>query len=282
MNSEIGRIQNAPERHIYGRMRQNAGRGRYLAISFLALGVILALAFCRTGAPAYAQIVTPYPGVSATATAAAQQMNAAQGQRDSASQRAAQQAQQAAQYAAAAQQAAQQAQQAAQAKAAADAAFNAAAQAAADARAALVAQQVGAASEALGRSEELISSGKSQLINISSIVEVQSKTIVSLTAQLQKAQTDLQQERTAKQTAINVNQALQARLIEAESRFTINPTIAILAAAFLIVLVVGFVAWKWSRNNHDRHDDPPDEQPIAAGYTINQDEIIDQDQERMP
>lgn len=247
------------------------GKMAFLAVFVISGGVALMASIAPQSVQA--QIVTPYPGAVATATAAAQTMSAAQGQQDQASQRAAQQAAQAAQYAAAAQHAAQQAQQAAQAKAAADAAFNAASQAAADARAALVAQQVGAASELLGRSEESINAGKAQIDTLAGIVTSQKQTIDSLAAQLQKSQTDLQQERTAKKLALDVNAALQKRVDEAESRFTINPTIIILACGFLLVLVLGFVAWKWSRNNND-NDDPP---PIDGGYTISQDEVIDHD-----
>lgn len=250
-----------------GEDMQDTRWGGYLGVVKTSLLALFCLVLALFATPAAAQIVTPLPGPAATATAAAQNMTQAQSQKDAAAQQAASSAAQASYAARQAEQAAQAAQQAAQAQAAADASFNAAAQAAAEARAALVAQQVGAASEALGRAEESISAGRSQLNSMAGIVDSQKQTIDTLAAQLQKTQSDYQALQTANGATIQVNQALQAQLAEARSHFTVNPAIAAIVGVCVLALVLGFVVWKWS--HRDPVIDPtPAEPPLDGDYTV--------------
>lgn len=267
----IVRIRNATERQIYGRMRQNAGRGRYLALSFLVLGGVFALAFCRTGASTYAQIVTPLPGPMATATAAAVNKVNAQAQQN----QGAQMQNAANDYRAKADRLESQGTDAINSG---KAAYDAASQDAQKATDAINAQQFGVASELLTRAQSNIDAGQGQLnIARESISELKTM-IYTQTETIDKLTSDLEQERTAHQTILSNYNSIKKQLDEAQSHFTIDPAIAIIAGGFLLLMLIIFVAWKWSQHR----DDPPEAQPIDAGYEINQDEVIDQDQERTP
>jgi len=237
---------------------EDTRRGRYLGVAFLlAGGVVWALLTTPAAAqspiawPAVSATVTPYPGPVATATAAVQQMNQAQ--------------QAKAQAAQAQQQAAAAAAQAQQAAAAADASFNAAQQAANEARALLASQQVAAASEALGRAEGAITTGQARVNDLARMVDGLNSTINQQAEQVSALTIELQQARTDKQTILAAYNATQAKAAESESRFFVNPAVAILAGGFLLAVMLVFVVWKWSRNTTDG-------QPVITGsYTVKPD-----------
>lgn len=213
------RTRNTAE-HVYlGRTRQNTGRGRYLAVSAIALLTLFwLLVSCYAISPAAAQspTVTPWPGPAATATAAANQQAQAAAQR---------------------QQADALQQQANAARAQAEASYASAAQAASDARAALAAQQAGVAGEAIGRAEASINEGKAQLSKLSNaadqlrgIINTQYGSIVSMTIELQQARAD-------KETIANAYNAAIATQ-ETSDR---NSTLLVIMEMLGAVVIVGIM-----------------------------------------
>lgn len=231
-------------------------RGGYMGVVILAAGGVVWALLTTPAAAQVSPTVTPFPASVATATAAAQQMSAAQ--------------QAKAQAAQAQQQAAAAAAQAQQAAAAADASFNAAQQAANEARAALASQQIAAASEALGRAESSIMAGQERVNDLARAVDSLNATISRQADQITAMTVELQQTRADKQTILAAYNATQARAAESESKFYVNPAVAILAGGFLLALVFVFVAWKWQRNDnqpvitvaHAVKPDPTDDERI--------------------
>lgn len=233
--------------------------GGYLGVGLLlAGGMLLAVVTAPAGMVSAETVptVTPFPGPVATATAAAQQMNQAENARAQAAR-----AQQQAQAAAA---------QAQQAAAAADASFSAAQQAANEARALLASQQVAAASEALGRAESGISAGQERVNDLAGLVDSLNATIGQQAEQITALTIENQQLRIDKQTLLANYTAMKAAADEAQSRFTINPAVAILAGGFLLAIVLVFVMWKWSRAA-----EPIDQPVITSSYTIADEPIED-------
>src|SRR5512139_1207656 len=216
-DSEMNRIRNTAERQIYGRTRQNTGRGRYLALLVFVIGGGFS-ALLATPASAQSPTVTPFPGPAATATAAANQQAQAAAQRNQANALT---------------------QQAAALSSQADANYSAAAQAASDARAALSAQQAGAAGEAIGRAEANITNGKAQLSELrgipdqlNAIIQTQAGTIVMLTVENQQLRID-------KQTAVNAASAALDMQEQSDRNSTLLRIVGtFIAFVFFVMLIV--------------------------------------------
>lgn len=146
-----------------------------------------------------------------------------------------------------------------------------AAQAISDARAASIAQNAAAIGEAIGRAEanlaELSKTSADQADLISTLAvnqKIQAERYISDTTQLRN---ELQQERTAHQTIAANFTALQSRYDEQQSSLTISPVVVVIVGLTALFGVIGFVAWKWSRNGAHEPPAPPDP-PIDGGWTV--------------
>lgn len=201
-------------------------RGKMLFLAILCASGGVALMLLSAPVSAQSPTVTPYPAIIATATAAAARLHSAQAQR---------------------QQADALAVQAQQARTAADASFAAAQQAADEARAALQAQQIGAAGEALGRAEASIQAGRDTGAQLNGIVAAQQGIIVNqavtltqLLSENQQLRNDNQQLKVDKQTILQNYNAASAKLQAQSQSDGINSIALMLVVVIFLLGLLGF------------------------------------------
>jgi hypothetical protein len=192
---------------------------------------------------AQAPTITPWPGPQATATAAAGLQAQAAAQR---------------------QQVDALTQQAAALSEQANVNYNAAAQAASDARAALAAQQAGAAGEAIGRAEASINSGKDQIAALNEIIiqlrdltSIQTGTIITLTTELQQARAD-------KQTVTAAYNAALANQEQSDRSQTLLSILGTFISFVFLALLIVFV-----RDRLRQRNTPTFRNDVVKDYSIN-------------
>ncbi len=194
-----------------------------IVMVLMVLGCAL-LSITSVSVRAQAPTPTPYPAIVMTATASAERVTKAQQSQ---------------------QQAAQLQAQADAARRQADAEFQAAQQEANNARSALLAQQMQAAGEALGRAEANISNGRAQLDQqtgmigqLRAIVDEQAATITQDTEELQIC-------RVSKQLAVDAYAGANQQLQDIKGKLTIDPIIVVFFFVVMLAIVLGFVVMKW-------------------------------------
>lgn len=221
------RIRNTAECHIYGRTRQNAGRGRYIGVLALAAFCAL-LASCSV--PDHAQgnwhTPTPLPAIATAQSKAYGDLSSAKAARNDAVNKAAEILHNA------------------------DNQIDDAVQAISDARAAAASQNAIAIGEAIGRADANISQlresvvGQAEIIatlsasnaDVIAMIAAQSITITQQATELGRLRTDVQNYREAYEESQAVaNQAASPVVIIASG----------LIFVFLIGIVIIFVIEKW-------------------------------------
>lgn len=240
--------------------------GRTLVIILLVLLLAVLISLLSQSEPAAAQgfvTPTPLPAVQATLDAATAAQQSAQADL---------------------QQAAQMEAQAAELRRNGMVQQQQAAQAISDARAASVAQNAAAIGEAMGRADanlsELSKTNAAQADLIATLTanqKAQASTIISASNELSQLRQENQRLSVDKQTILQNYTALESRYNDQQASSTVSPVVVVIVGLTALFGVIGFVAWKWSRNSTHKPTAPADP-PIDGGWTVT-DEDRDEDEQ---
>ncbi len=152
---------------------------------------------------------------------------------------------------------------------------DAANQALSDANADAVSQNALAYGEDIGRAKEALSQLRDSFDGVlklnaqqADIISAQYMTMTQIVEERDRIRNENQQLKSDKQTILANYNAVQTQLAEQQSHLTVDPIVAILAGAFLLIVIIVFIGWKWSRNGRDNRSsgETADEEIIDTEY----------------